>query len=803
MASSKIKTGLSETPLGKPSLRVAKLTRLVTKSELNSPSPTTQQSRLSLERSSSNSKPSSTEKRSPKVPTPPEKTQTRAVKGSDSQPRSIHLKEDLRKANELITLLENEKAKALDELKAAREEAEEASRKLDEALKTQKRSQEVFEIEKFEAVEAGIEAVQRKEEEWKRELENVKNQHATDSAALLLVNQELEKANQELAAANDAQSKVLSQADDASKMAAIHAEKVDILSSELIRLKALLDSTREKETITKNEIATKLGAEIVVLERELEKARSFEAKVKELEMIIEQLNVDLEAAKLAESYAHGFADEWQNKAKELEKRLEEANMLERSASVSLVTVTKQLEGSNNRLHAMESEITDHKEKIVLLELTVASQKVNLEKTELRLGTAEEELSKMEKEAEKLKNELETLNEEKNQALKKEQDATSSVQRLLEEKNKILSDLESSKEEEEKSKKAMESLASALHEVSSESRELKEKLQSQGDQDYETQIEDLKLVIKTTNKKYENMLDEARHEIDVLVNAVEQTKKQFESAMVDWEMREAGLVNHVKEFDEEVSSMGKEMNRLGNLVKRTKEEADAAWEKESQMRDSLKEVEDEVIYLQETLREAKAETLKIKGKMLDKETEFQSIVHENDELRVKQDDSLKQIKKLSKLLEEALAKKHTEENSELSESEKDYDLLPKVVEFSEENGHRSAEDESCKVKTFDGMDMKLERKGEKEDSPDNATVEELWESCQIEKKEGFHRGKPEQESAKDEEEETNMKDQSEKTSPVNGLTGEDELLKEKEKKKKKTLFGKVGNLLKKKGPMNQK
>ncbi|EFH58520.1 hypothetical protein ARALYDRAFT_896273 [Arabidopsis lyrata subsp. lyrata] len=675
---SKIKTGLSETTLGKScpaSLRVPRLTRIVTKPESTSPSPTQQQSRLSFERSSSNSKPS-TDKRSPKARTPPEKTQIRAVKGSETQPRSVQIKEDLRKANELIASLENEKAKALDQLKEARKEAEEASDKLVEALNAQKKAQENFEIEKFEVVEAGIEAVQRKEEELKKELENVKNQHASESATLLLVTRELENVNQELAYANDAKSKALSHADDASNLVAVHAEKVEILSSELMRLKALLDSTREKETISKNEIASKLGAEIVDLKRDLEKATSLEAKVKELEMIIEQLNVDLEAAKMAGSYAK--------------------------------------------------------------------------------------------------------------------------------------ELESSKEEEEKIKKAMESLASAMHEVSSDSRELKEKLLSQGDQDYETQIEDLKLVIKATNKKYENMLDEARHEIDVLVNAVEQTKKQFESAMVDWEMREAGLVNHVKEFDEEVSSMVKEMNRLGNLVKRTKEEADASWEKESQMRDSLKEVEDEVIYLQETLREAKAETLKLKGKMLDKETEFQSIVHENDELRVKQDDSLKKIKELSELLEEALAKKHTEENGELSESEKEYDLLPKVVEFSEENGYRNAEEKSSKVKTLDGMNMKLEedseKKEKKEHSPDDETVEvefKMWESCQIEKKEVFHKGKPEQEFAKEEEEDLNVIDQSEKTSPVNGLTGEDELVKEQEKKKKKTLFGKVGNLLKKKGPVNQK
>lgn len=142
---SKIKSGASETTLSKSSpgsLRVPKLSRVMTRSEPNSPSPT-QHSRL--DRSSANSKPS-TEKRSPKVPTPPEKTQTRAVKASESQPRLIQIKEDLRKANELIASLENEKAKTLEELKQLRKDAEEASEKLEEALKAHKKAEEDFEF---------------------------------------------------------------------------------------------------------------------------------------------------------------------------------------------------------------------------------------------------------------------------------------------------------------------------------------------------------------------------------------------------------------------------------------------------------------------------------------------------------------------------------------------------------------------------------------------------------------------------------------------------------------------------------
>ncbi|KAG2318272.1 hypothetical protein Bca52824_021394 [Brassica carinata] len=593
---SKIKTGLSETTLRKS----PRVTRIMSRTEPNSPSPT----RLSLDRSPANPT------RSRRVPTPPEKTHTRGVTGSSesSQPRLIQLKEDLRKANEMIVSLENDKAEALDELKKVREE--EVYVKLYEALEAQKRAEDNLEIEKFKAVEAGVEAFHRKEEELKKELEIVKNQHASDSAVRLLVTRELEKVTQELSASEDAK---------------------NILSSELKRLKALLGSTREKETISKNQIA--------VLRSELEKARCFEAEIKRRDKIIEKLDGEIEVLKMEKSCAHGSADQWCNKAVVLERQLEEANMMKRSASASIATLTKELEGSNKRAHAMECETTDLKDKVKVMAAVGLRQCQDLGRSQQLLATAEESLSKAEKEAEKLKSELETVKEEKKQA-------------------------------------------------SSEACVLREKLLSLGGKDYETQAE-----------HYKKMLEEARHEIDVLVSEVEQTK-----------MREAGLVNH--------------MNRLRSLVKRTKEEADGALKKESQMRDDLKEVEDEVIRLQETLREARAESLKLDAKMLDKETEFQSVLHENDLLRVKQDDSMKKIREL----EEALAKKEREEDDgELSESEQDYDL----------------------VEILDGVDVKLEEsRGEKEDSQDgndddDDTVEveySMWESYHTGKKEAFHKGK---------------------------------------------------------------
>lgn len=55
-------------------------------------------------------------------------------------------------------------------------------------------------------------------------------------------------------------------------------------------------------------------------------------------------------------------------------------------------------------------------------------------------------------------------------------------------------------------------------------------------------------------------------ITVLLGQIRTAKQEtdLEHSM----MREAGLVNHVKKFDKEVFSMGKELNRLRNLVKRT-------------------------------------------------------------------------------------------------------------------------------------------------------------------------------------------------------------------------------------------
>ncbi|KAL2556541.1 WEB family protein [Forsythia ovata] len=889
--STKSKSALSETPNQKASPatpRVSKPSRGIAKSEVDSPSPLPS-SRLSVDRSprSVPSKPT-VDRRSPKLTTPPDKKTTRILKPSELQAELNLAQEDLRKAKEKLVLVEKEKAQALDELKEAQRLTEEANEKLGEALVAQKQAEENSEIEKFRTVEmeqAGIEATQKKEEEWQEELVAVRNQHALDVAALLSATQELQKVKQELAMTSDAKNQALSHADDATKIAEIHAEKVEILSAELIRLKSTLDSRVEMEA-SENTKLEELKSEIEFLRLELEKARGYEEELLENEATVEQLNVDLEAAKMAESYARNLVEEWQKRVEELEVQAEEAKHLERTASESLESVMKQLERSNDSLHAAESEISSLKQKVGLLEISIGRQNGDLEESERCLQVAKEEASEMAKKVESLMSVLETVKEEKTRALNSEKLAAAGLQSLLEEKDKLIYELGNSRDEEEKGKKAMESLASALHEVSSEAREAKEKLLSieVEHENYETQIKDLKLVVKATEEKYETMLDGAKQEIDVLTNSVEQSQHEYQNMKAEWEQKEIHLMNCVKKSEEDNSSKEKEISRLVNLLKVAEEEAcatrveedrlknslkdaeseviylkevlgeakaesmrlkESAMDKESatrveedRLKNSLKDAESEVIYLKEVLGEAKADSMRLKESAMDKESELQNILQENEELRTREAASLEKVDELSKLLEEALSKKQSEDNGELTDCENDYDMLPKVVEFSEQNGAREVKPmmelqsqqseqpvkenphelnnvlNDASVQTcaeVENLNGKLTKNEKREKECDNSTEGDfkMWESCKIEEKDfSPDGGGPEQESF--EEELDSKAEGGDNCDQNNGLSstenhdnGVTSPSKQQSQKKKKPLLRKFGSLLKKKGTGNQK
>ncbi|KAG5054177.1 hypothetical protein JHK85_006687 [Glycine max] len=147
---------------------------------------------------------------------------------------------------------------------------------------------------------------------------------------------------------------------------------------------------------------------------------------------------------------------------------------------------------------------------------------------------------------------------------------------------------------------MKSLGSALHEVSTEAREAKENLLhiQPESESYDAHIEDLKLVLKSTNEKYNSMLDEA-----------------------EWEQREVQLVSCIKKNEEENVSLEKEIKILLYLLKETEEEANAKREEKAQLKEKLKEVEAEAIQLKEALKETTTDNMELKENLLDKENYF--------------------------------------------------------------------------------------------------------------------------------------------------------------------------------------
>lgn len=384
-----------ETPRSKPSPRVSKLNAAKSDGTSSSPVPNRTSPPQTV-----NSKPSRTTSR---VPTP-DKVPSRSVKGSEL----TKLQDDLKKAEEQIALLKNSKAKAIDDLK-------ESNEKLKEALAAQEKAEESFQAEKLRAVElerAGVEAS-------RNELESIRNQHALDISSLLSTTEELERIKHELTITADAKNKALSRAEEAAKISEIQAEKVEILSSELGRLKAFLSSKEEKEAIEGNQIISELKSEIETLRKELDKV---ETSMKEKEGSVEKLSVDLEAAKMAESSANVLAEEWKNKVHQLEKK---TNRLKTSASESMESFMKKLAECNQVLDEARSDNAAQKDKIEDLERTTEAQRKDLEESGRQVCIAKEEASKMEKL-------LEISQEEKTKALENEKAATNEAREAQEE-----------------------------------------------------------------------------------------------------------------------------------------------------------------------------------------------------------------------------------------------------------------------------------------------------------------------------------------------------------------------------------
>ncbi|KAL0913505.1 hypothetical protein M5K25_016971 [Dendrobium thyrsiflorum] len=803
------------------------------KVEPNSPSPL-QNPRPSVERSprSVNSK-STSDRRSLGISTPPDK-HPRPLRGSELQAQLTLVQEDLKKVKEKLDFEENEKARALEELKEAKKAAQEANEKLEDALLSQKLAEESSELDKFRADEveqSAIEAAQKREEEWLEELGHVRNQHAVDVAALLSATQELQRVKQELLMTTEAKNSALGHADDAMKIAEINVEKMEMLSGEVSHLKSLLESELESHSKEMAEMINKFDSEAEVLKLELRKAKAAEEKLVDVEALVEVLKVQVLNAKIAESNALYLVDEQKKKLELLESQLEEASISESTINYSLASVMKQLEEKEVVCNDAKSEIESLNVKVEGLELEVARHNEDLKESDRRLDLAKQEILNMEKKAELINFEIQKAEEEKENALNNEKIACFNVESLTQENNKLAVELEITKEELGKAKKSMESLASALRELSMESRDTQERLLiKQGQLDIASaEAEELKSALKNEQEKHEQILDEAKYEIVCLKKTIEKSEKEAKELRIEWDLKEHTLISVIQKSEEEIASIKLHKDNAVEALERQKDEVKLAEEETSKLLDKMRLVETELVATKKSMEEVMAETSNLKERLLDKENELQNITQENDELQIRDAAALEKIKELSELLTELRTSKSNEngdvrrnrengENGELSDSHVEFDLLTTPTDDMQDHTETKTEEsgipnkgeeilkKDTKVVDIDDANGNTEENhnglGNSEEEESVNMDVKLFEADKIrtiDKQLSLER-EDNTESVDDEPESKIVNSNLDNVNEENATNGNNTSLdkqQQQQQKKKKALLHKFGNMLKKK------
>ncbi|KAK8945945.1 WEB family protein [Platanthera guangdongensis] len=678
--------------------RVSKLGRLGSaKVDPNSPSrPSTEHSPRSV-----NSKPT-LNRRSPKIITPPDVSkssnvlanpvkQQRTLKGPDLQAQLAQVQDDLKKVKERLASEEEEKIRALEEIKQAKKAVEEANEKLEDALLSKKMAEESSELDKFRADEleqSSIESAQKREREWMQEIGNVRNQHAVDVASLVSAEQELQKVKRELVMATEAKNTALCRSNEAVKIAGSNVEKIEMLSAEVFRLKSLLYAENESHSKETEEMVKKFDSEVEILKHELGNAKVAEERLVDLEGLVDELKILVSTVKISESNALGLMDEWKKKAELQESQLEEVVLSEKEVKCSLHSVSKQLEECKIMYTHSKSEITSLESKIESLELNLARHEEDLTNSEQRLDLSKLEMVEMGKKAEFLKSEIQKMEKEKAEAMNNEKNAVLNIETLTQENNKLSIELEITLAELEKAKKGMQGLSSSLQEVSAEAREARERILIKQSQlnNAAADVEELRSVLKNTQEKNELVLDEAKYEIICLKKSIEKSETEVQDLRDEWDLKECNLISSIKKLEEESISIKLEKDKAVETFEKYKDEAG---EEASKLLEKMIRAETELVTAKKSLEEEKAKSLNLKERLLDRENELQNITQENDELRIRDTSSLKKINELSDLLAELTSRRKengdvraNEGTRELSITHREYDFLPVEEEVDE-------------------------------------------------------------------------------------------------------------------------
>ncbi|KAM1149472.1 hypothetical protein ACFX15_029739 [Malus domestica] len=276
---------------------------------------------------------------------------------------------------------------------------------------------------------------------------------------------------------------------------------------------------------------------------------------------------------------------------------------------------------------------------------------------------------MKEELESLKSELQLTKENLVDVQKKEQLATSMVEKLLEEIKVLKHELKLATEAEENGGRAMDDLAFALKEVATEANQLKDKLcVSQAELEHSrAQEERLNAISKSNEESYKALLDEARREAERHKNIAARLKIEHEESVLAWSGKETGFVNCIRGAEEDRHAAQQENFRLHELLLETDNRAMLSKEENSKLRDILKQALNEANVAKEATAIAQAENSQLKDTLAGKEDALNFLTRENENYRVNEIAAHENIKELKRLLIES---SKNEEKEKIPTKEKD-------------------------------------------------------------------------------------------------------------------------------------
>ncbi|WVZ04633.1 hypothetical protein V8G54_017979 [Vigna mungo] len=372
-------------------------------------------------------------------------------------------------------------------------------------------------------------------------------------------------------------------------------------------------------------------------------------KLSEKDVLLDNMRNEMDNLRSSENNATTLLSNYKRRIQELEIELDKTKESEANLFDTLVMQTKQLEQNKILLEESKLEIASLEEKLFEdqpfknhdIEYYIPSKKSE-EGKEIEIKP-KDEMSNGEELSEKVKT-------------------------MFEELSILKSELKLATEAEENSKKAMDDLAFALKEVATEANQVKAKLTlSQLELEHAKEdVERWKVMLRTSEERYKEILEATRKEADKNKNTVERLRSEAEESLLAWNEKEIELVGCIRRAEEERLLAKQECNDAVDALKEAENKVKVSKEENQKLRDILKQALNEANVAKECAEIAKAENARLQDSI-------NLLVHENEMLKIHEVASFENIKELKRMLSESSIKEFKNDDIEkppVKESGKD-------------------------------------------------------------------------------------------------------------------------------------